>query len=318
MRNAHPHPDASSYAAGQNRFILNAAQVPKGSVHARTKESFSHSFSNLPRKFHPRRTPTLETQGAMTTRQVRRAAERKANKADKAAYKAGLSSSQPIESEEQLDALMEEQRETLQIARLQREDKQKVEREASNTPNPKGGPRTPEGKAISSLNNLKHGLTGSFRILGNESQDEFDSMLALMIEDNQPETATEFILIEKMAVRIWLSRRAQRLQDCALTEDDLPRLGVYLRYQTTNDRGFDKCLSTLNQIKKERIGFESQKARVRLANAQALHLEVDADIRKRCDIPTEGACAVPFLEAQELFARCLIDTAQKLKDRKVA
>jgi hypothetical protein len=265
----------------------------------------------------------------MTTRQVRRAAERKANKADKAAYKAGLSTPQrdidrypePIESEEQLDALMEEQRETLQIARLQREDKKKAEREAEarqTAPNPKGGPRTPEGKAISSLNNLKHGLTGSFRILGNESQDEFDSMLDLMNEDNQPETAIEFILIEKMAAHIWLSRRAQRLQDCALTEDDLPRLGVYLRYQTTNDRGFDKCLSTLNQIKKERIGFESQKSRVRLANAKSLHLEVDADIRKRCDIPTEGAFAVPFLEAQELFARCLIDTANNLKERKVA
>jgi len=262
----------------------------------------------------------------MTTRQVRRAAERKANKADKAAYKAGLSIPQrdidrdgpPIETEEQLETLMEEQREALQIARLEREDKQKAEREESNAPNPKGGPRTPEGKAISSLNNLKHGLTGSFRILGNESQDEFDTMLDLMNEDNQPETAIEFILIEKMAAHIWLSRRAQRLQDCALNQDDLPRLGVYLRYQTTNDRGFDKCLSTLNQIKKERIGFESQKARVRLANAQALHKEVDADIRKRCDIPTEGGFAIPFVEAQELFARCLIDTVHKLQDKKVA
>jgi hypothetical protein len=139
-----------------------------------------------------------------------------------------------------------------------------------------------------------------------------------MLESHQPETAVEFLLIEKMAAHIWLSRRAQRLQDCALTEDDLPRLGVYLRYQTTNDRGFDKCLSTFNRMKKERIGFESQEARVRLANAQALHLEVDAEIRKRCDIPTEGAFAVPFREAQELFARCLVDMVNKLKDKKVA
>jgi hypothetical protein len=149
----------------------------------------------------------------MTTRQVRRAAERKANKA---AYKAGLSipqrdidpDGQPIETEEQLEALMEEQREALHIARLQREDKQKAEREEEarqTSSNPKGGPRTPEGKAISSLNNLKHGLTGAFRILGNESQNEFDTMLDLMNEDNHPETAIEFILIEKMAAHIWLS-----------------------------------------------------------------------------------------------------------------
>jgi hypothetical protein len=61
----------------------------------------------------------------MTTRQIRRAAERKANNAAKAAYKAGLSSSQPdnhqdaepIESEEELDTLIEEQRKDLQMAR---------------------------------------------------------------------------------------------------------------------------------------------------------------------------------------------------------
>jgi hypothetical protein len=261
----------------------------------------------------------------MTTRQARRAAERKANKA---ANKAGLSSSQPdIGSEEELDKLVEEQRETLKSPRLQREaerekdaeQKTEPEEEAKQTPpNPKGGPRTTEGKATSSLNNLKHGLTGSFRILGNESQQEFDLLLTTMLESHQPATAIEFVLIEKMAAHIWLSRRAQRLQDFALTEDDLPRLGVYLRYQTTNDRGFDKCLSTFNHMKKERIGFESEEARVRLANAKSLHMEVDAAIRKRCDIPTEGAFAIPFREAQELFARCLIDMVNKSKDQKVA
>jgi hypothetical protein len=140
------------------------------------------------------------------TRQIRREAQRQANKAAKAAYKAGLASSQPdtdkrsepTESEEELDKLMEEQRQTLKIARLQREAQQKAKREeeakqeaerqeqaeqkaerpesdtSAKPPNPKGGPRTPEGKAISSLNNLKHGLTGSFRILDNELQEEFD------------------------------------------------------------------------------------------------------------------------------------------------
>jgi hypothetical protein len=126
----------------------------------------------------------------VTTRQVRRAAERKANKA---ANKTGSSNpqrdidqfGQPIETEEELDTLIEEQHEALQAARLQREAeaKQKTEHPHSESdtptalPNPKGGPRTPEGKAISSLNNLKHGLTGSFHILDNESQREFDLLL---------------------------------------------------------------------------------------------------------------------------------------------
>jgi hypothetical protein len=156
-------------------------------------------------------------------------------------------------------------------------------------PNPKGGPRTPEGKAISSLNNLQHGLTGTFRIVGNERQEEYDTLLAALTEEHQPATATELILVEKIAEHRWLSRRAQRLQDVALTEDDLKRLSIYLRYQTANDRGFHKCLSELNKLKKDRlIGFESQIAKVRLVNAKALRLEIDAARRQRVDTPPGG------------------------------
>jgi hypothetical protein len=175
-------------------------------------------------------------------------------------------------------------------------------------PNPRGGPRTPEGKAISSLNNLQHGLTGTFRIVGNERQEEYDNLLAALTEEHQPATATELILVEKIAEHRWLSRRAQRLQDVALTEDDLNRLSIYLRYQTANDRGFHKCLSELNKLKKDRlIGFESQIAKVRLVNAKALRLEVDAARRQKLAIPTERASSMPIQEAEEVVTPGLVD-----------
>jgi hypothetical protein len=36
------------------------------------------------------------------------------------------------------------------------------------------GPRTPEGKAASSANATRHGLSAAFRVLPNENQEEFD------------------------------------------------------------------------------------------------------------------------------------------------
>ena len=42
------------------------------------------------------------------------------------------------------------------------------------------GPKTEDGKAISSKNNLRHGFTGAFMILPWEKQEEFDTLLAFL------------------------------------------------------------------------------------------------------------------------------------------
>jgi hypothetical protein len=71
-----------------------------------------------------------------------------------------------------------------------------------------------------------------------------------------------------MAQHHWLSRRAMLLQE-ACFDRELPvcdqekQLALYLRYQTTHDRAFERCASELRRLRKERekakIGFESQK-----------------------------------------------------------
>jgi hypothetical protein len=130
------------------------------------------------------------------------------------------------------------------------------------------GPTTESGKAASSQNNFRHGLTGAFRVLGSESQADFDELLARLRAEHQPATITESILVDNMAQHHWLAQRAQRLQDLTLAED-LPqkdqdrRFSLYLRYQTTNERAFHRCLQDLLKLRADRrrahIGFESQK-----------------------------------------------------------
>jgi hypothetical protein len=143
------------------------------------------------------------------------------------------------------------------------------------------GPATEAGKAASSLNNFRHGLAGAFRVLPSEDQDEFDALVCGLKAEHRPSTITECMLVEKMAQHYWLSQRAQRLQDltmaeahrafdarCARAEDDLPmrdqerQFALFLRYQTTNDRAFHRCLVDLLKLKadkrRQEIGFESQ------------------------------------------------------------
>ena len=125
------------------------------------------------------------------------------------------------------------------------------------------GPKTPEGKSVSSRNNFHHGFCGRFTVLPSESQEQFDELMAALRNEHQPATPTENILVDKMAEHHWLTRRALRLQDSALAENDEKQFALFLRYQTTNDRAFHRCLNGLVKLRAEKrrheIGFESQR-----------------------------------------------------------
>ncbi len=129
------------------------------------------------------------------------------------------------------------------------------------------GPRTAEGKAVSAMNNFRHGFTGAFNVLPWEQRQEFDALLNGLREEHQPSTLTENMLIDKMAQAAWLSKRALLLQQTTFNHnlpgcDDQKQLALYLRYQTTNDRAFYKSLNELLKLRatkrKAEIGFESQ------------------------------------------------------------
>jgi hypothetical protein len=130
------------------------------------------------------------------------------------------------------------------------------------------GPKTPQGKAIAARNNFRHGFTGEFTVLPWEKQDEFDLLIDALRNEHKPSGLTERILIDKMAQALWLTKRAVMLQHVTFnhelpTCDDEKQLALYLRYQTTNERIFSKCLNEFLKLKaakrKAEIGFESQK-----------------------------------------------------------
>jgi low affinity Fe/Cu permease len=191
------------------------------------------------------------------------------------------------------------------------------------------GPKTEEGKAVSCLNNFRHGLAGvQFSVLPGECEEEYDTLVAGLKTEHQPATITECILVEKLAQHFWLSQRAQRYAD--LSMDNEKQFSLFLRYQTTNDRAFHKCLDQLLKLRAEKrkaeIGFESQKrqeaeaaakqelnqAKARLANAKAADLEFETELRSYIEAPLPGNVQIPFDELKGVLKYALTEVARNL------
>ena len=168
------------------------------------------------------------------------------------------------------------------------------------------GPTSEAGKAASSRNNFKFGFNCRFEVLPYENQAGFDALLAALQTEHNPTTATEGILVTKMAEHYWLARRAQGLQDTTwapenpLGDDErLKLLAIFMRYHTTHDRAFYKALNQLQkqraEQRKSEIGFESQK------HQQAANLA--ANVRREAAETRRLADETRKLEAHEARVR---------------
>jgi hypothetical protein len=91
------------------------------------------------------------------------------------------------------------------------------------------GPRTPEGKSVASLNALKHGFFSSDVVNpvldGPARAEEFNSVLDALLDDFQPQSARERLLVDEVAACCWRIRRLLRYEcrESWSDEDDARR-----------------------------------------------------------------------------------------------
>ncbi len=79
------------------------------------------------------------------------------------------------------------------------------------------GPVTSEGKAKSSLNAVKHGLTSSrIVVMQNESTEDYAKLVSGFVDTFKPATEPEICLVEEMANAQWKRRRAERIETALL------------------------------------------------------------------------------------------------------
>ena len=139
------------------------------------------------------------------------------------------------------------------------------------------GPRTPEGKSVACLNALKHGffagdvvnpvLDGPARV------DEFNSILDALLDDFQPQSARERLLVDEVAACCWRIRRLLRYEcrESWSDDDDFRRRA---RTETPSE-----SMAAL-------MGYDHQTARERTfrklqrAGLEAFILPSDCDIDK--------------------------------------
>jgi hypothetical protein len=162
------------------------------------------------------------------------------------------------------------------------------------------GPASAAGKAASSQNGLKHGLASSQLIVPGESEVEFNTFLAGLLAEHQPQSLTETLLVQDMAKYHWLADRALRMQSDAIAKEAgalPPSLGLLIRYQTANQRAFQKSLATLTALRKTRlaeIGSASKKAS---QAASAAYAEAKRQSQERLAAILRD-CAAPRTEKQ--------------------
>ena len=103
------------------------------------------------------------------------------------------------------------------------------------------GPSTTQGKHNSSRNSYRHGLLASTIVLDVESSDRFRELLNELVDEYQPSTPTEDMLVETMAAARWRLLRIWGIQKAALDHDiaagtaDSPLARAAAAFRTSRD-----------------------------------------------------------------------------------
>jgi hypothetical protein len=154
------------------------------------------------------------------------------------------------------------------------------------------GPKTAAGKTASSQNSWQHGLTfGVFRVLAREDQSLYEALLQQLLTEYKPATATESILVERMAQHHWLRNRALYFQSHYIENGDHPKLSLFMRYETMHERAYSKCLSDLLKLRaarqKEEIGFDRQTHKQEVQRLDLLRREADINYQETRNIGSD-------------------------------
>ena len=252
----------------------------------------------LTKKNSARRTPAIGKPCHMTSRQIRRAQERRTRKLAKKSERlaAEATPQHPFAPAEApaIDIRLPEPTESIPTPRTRAEINRRNSQFST-------GPRSQQGKAKSSMNPLKHGFCGVFSILPSESEQDFDNLLAALRQDHQPANTTEDILVARMAQHHWLGQRAIRLQTELLSNDGLVQqhdktFSLYLRYQTANERAFSKCLQDLLKLRAAQRQAEND---ARKAHTEILKQEQREADEKRKQKAADHRKFVAGLEAEQ-------------------
>jgi hypothetical protein len=121
------------------------------------------------------------------------------------------------------------------------------------------GPTTAEGKARSSQNARKHGLTAAQLVIAAEDREEFEEFLLDLQAEIRPEGALQQILFDELAASAWnlhrirlmeaeLTAQAATYADILNNPDLTAKLDRLARHNTRIERSFHRSLRELKAL----------------------------------------------------------------------
>jgi hypothetical protein len=125
------------------------------------------------------------------------------------------------------------------------------------------GPKTPEGKDAVRFNSLRHGLRARSVVLPGENAGEFHQLCDGFEAEWQPQTPTEEVYVEQMAIAQWKLARLE-VAEASVSAQNLPAqiqfniLDRIWQNQRRLERSFSKAQHELQQLQKARRQAEAK------------------------------------------------------------
>ena len=122
------------------------------------------------------------------------------------------------------------------------------------------GPRTQEGKAAVAGNALKHGLRADIFRQPMTDPEDFDQFLADLVAEHQPQTSSEAVYVERMALCLNKLAFLESMQnECLFATthqydlNEHQALNVYWSQENRLERAYDRAFDRLRALQKERL-----------------------------------------------------------------
>ena len=121
----------------------------------------------------------------------------------------------------------------------------------------KGGPKTDEGKEISKMNALKHGLLSKEVLIGGEDEEELLSLTKRIRSEIKPETEIERLLTDRIVANVWRLKRALGMENGEVISTGgglMYNSDRFFRYETMLEKSLYKALHELERVQAKRSG----------------------------------------------------------------
>ena len=130
------------------------------------------------------------------------------------------------------------------------------------------GPKTPSGIENCKHNATRHGLTGKQIVIKGEDPAQFDALRLALVQEHQPETEFEAMLVHQIAVNWWRLERARAIEsqvidmyglfECTVDPDAVKAFQNITRYCNTIERSWRLACTELARRQKARRQAEAE------------------------------------------------------------